>query len=107
MILSIGSGEQWRDGLIVVRPNPKSFKKPSKARKVLLRNGYICNRSFEKELDRYFDYGDREIRESVEEFEKETGQKWPKPEPEKVRYWPRVIRSVSYERVTDPSIYTD
>lgn len=109
MILSIGPGEQWKDGLIEVRPNPKTFKKPSKARKVFLRNGYVCNRTFEKDLGRYFDYADREIREAIESYEKETGTKWygREIEPEQVRYWPRVIRVVSYERVSDPSIYID
>lgn len=107
MILSISQDQGWNNGLIVVQPNPKSFKKPSKARKVFLRNGYICNRAFEKGTGRYFDYADREIREAIEEYEEETGTKWYRPEPEQIRYWPRVIKTVSYETVKDPSIYVD
>lgn len=108
MILSISPSKEWRDGLIVVQPLSRSFKKPSKTRKVLLRQGFRCNRTFEKDLDRYFDYGDLEVREDVKEFEEKTGQKWHRSEEfEQVRYWPRIIKAISHEAVLDPSVYTD
>lgn len=104
MILSISPDERK----IVVRPTPTSFKKPSKSRKVILNCCWKRRMAFEKDLERYVFYGDPEIKEAIKEYEKETGHKWLRTsEDEEVWAWNRVIRAISYDKVSDPSIYID